>query len=43
MDIPERVRQALADRYTVVREIGRGGHGGGSTSHRISATTALSH
>ncbi|HSE44022.1 MAG TPA: serine/threonine-protein kinase, partial [Gemmatimonadales bacterium] len=25
MDVPERVRQALADRYTVVREIGRGG------------------
>jgi len=25
MDVPDRVRQALADRYTVVREIGRGG------------------
>ena len=25
MDLPERVREALADRYTIVREIGRGG------------------
>ena len=25
MDLPNRIRQALADRYTVVREIGRGG------------------
>jgi serine/threonine-protein kinase len=25
MDIPDRVRQALAERYTIVREIGRGG------------------
>ena len=27
MEVPERVREALADRYTIGRELGRGGMG----------------